>query len=309
MSALQSAAADYLALRRAVGFKLERHDQLLASFIAFTEASGCLVVTTDVALAWASAPKAADAWWWTRRLSVVRGFARYLHRINPDHEVPPAGLITATVPRVTPYLFTETDLERLLDSTGVLQPSFRAATYRTLFGLLAVTGMRISETINLDDRDVDVVEGVVTVRHTKFDKTRELVLHPTTVEALTGYRELSRTRSRKQGVTSFFLTTVGTRPNYPNVLAVFHQLIDQLDMSQRRRGDRPRIHDVRHSFAVRTMLDGYEAGGIDLGLRFAALSTYLGHSKPADTYWYLSATPELLGQAAARLEASLGTTS
>lgn len=306
MSDLHAAAHDYLALRRAVGFKLDRHDQFLEKFIGFVEASGASTITTDLALAWATSPLGADSWWWQQRLAVVRGFARYLQGIDPETEVPPTGLITAVVPRATPYMFTDADITRLLDTTDRLEPTFRAATYRTVLGLLAVTGMRVSEAINLDDVDVDLGEGFLVVRHSKFARTRELVLHPSTIDALRSYRATRQQRRVKPQETAFFISTVGTRLFYPNVLGVFHRLIDQSGMHERRQGNRPRIHDLRHSFAVRTMIDAYATAGVDIGPRFAALSTYLGHRKPADTYWYLSATPELLGQAALRLEETFG---
>lgn len=309
MSDLSVAVGGYLGLRRALGFKLPRHDQLLASFVAFVEQSGETTVSTDLAFAWATSPAGAGAWWWSQRLSVVRGFARYMHDIDPNHQVPPAGLITATNPRATPYMFTDTDVEQLLDAASRLSPTFRAATYATMLSLLAVTGMRISEAINLNDNDVDLARGLVIVRNTKFAKTRELVLHPTTIEALSHYQNARQARPRKLGVTAFFVTTVGSRTHYPNILGVFHRLIDDIGLHERRRGNRPRIHDLRHSFAVRTMLDAYRTAGVDIGPRFAALSIYLGHSRPADTYWYLSATPELLAHAADRLETSIGATS
>ena len=304
MTALRAAAADYLAFRRALGFKLARHDELLDSFVGFLETQHATRITTENALAWATSPRDANSWWWRQRLGVVRGYARHVQRIDPLSEVPAAGLIHAVLPRSTPYMFTDDDINAVMNAADRLAPTLRSATYSSLIGLLAVTGMRVSETINLDDTDVDIETGLLVVRDAKFNKTRELVLHSSTVEALGCYR---RDRHRYQphpATAAFFVSTVGTRLHYPNVLGVFHRLIDETGLSERRNGQRPRLHDFRHRFAVQSVLDWY-AAGVDVGPRMAALSVYLGHARPADTYWYLSATPELLGAAARLLETSV----
>jgi len=175
---LSAAVVDYLALRRALGFKLARVDGLLNDFVGYLNAHQVAHVTIDAAVDWAVLPAGASSWWWCRRLGVARGFARYLQAIDPATQVPPAGLIHAVPPRAVPYLFTDADVAALLNATTGLTPPLRAETYRCLLGLLAVTGMRVSEAINLDDTDVDLTEGVLVVRYAKFDKTRELVLHP-----------------------------------------------------------------------------------------------------------------------------------
>jgi integrase/recombinase XerD len=303
MTDLRPALADYLAHRRALGYKLDRFDGLLNDFIDHLQAHDLPHVTAEAAVEWATSPHSAQAWWWCRRLSLVRGFARYLQAIDSATEVPPPGLIHAVAPRAVPYVFSDSDVAALLRATQRLNPALRASTYRVLVGLLVVTGMRVSEAINLDDADVDLDEAVLVIRHAKFDKTRLLFLHPSTVEALESYRDARRQHQPAPSTAAFLVSSVGTRLQYSNVLRVFHQLLDDAGLPRQRHGNRPRMHDARHGFAVRTMVDGY-AAGVDVGPRLAALSVYLGHTRPADTFWYLSGTPQLLGLAAARLEAS-----
>ena len=287
MTDLRGAVVDYLALRRALGFKLARADGLLNDFVDHMHRRQVVHITNDVALEWATLPQSASSWWWCRRLVVVRGFARYLQAIDPATEVPPPGLIHAVVPRAIPYLFTDDDVTALLNATTGLTPLLRAKTYQCLLGLLAVTGMRISEVINLDDADVDLTEGVIVVHHAKFDKSRELVLHRSTVEALSSYRRSRHQHQARPSTEAFLVSTAGTRLLYPNVLGVFHRLTDEVGLQGKRNGQRPRLHDFRHGFAVRSVLDWY-AADLDVGPRMAALSTYLGHGQPAHTYWYYS---------------------
>jgi integrase/recombinase XerD len=296
MTDLRAAVIDYLAFRRALGFRLDRSGQPLNSFVDFLEARHATRITTDLAFEWATLPAGANPWWWRNRLSIIRGFARYAHGIDPAHEVPPAGLITAPAPRATPYMYSESDITELMAAATCLKPELRADTYTTLIGMLAVTGMRVSEALNLDDSDVDLSKGSLIIHATKFDKTRVLPLHSSAVETLDRYRTHRCRWQPAPSAPAFFVSIAGTRLHYPNVLGVFHQLIDNVGLSERRRGHRPRMHDFRHRFAVQSIIDAY-TDGLDVGHRLAALSTYLGHARPADTYWYLSATPELLGRA------------
>jgi integrase/recombinase XerD len=302
MTDLRATAHEYVMLRRALGFKLERADRLLNDFIDLLEAKGASTVTTDLAVEWATGPRQASAWWWQRRLTVVRGFARHLQAFDPTTEVPPTGLIDAVRPRATPYLFSDADIAAVMAAATRLRPPLRAATYRTVVGLLAVTGMRVSEAINLDDCDVD--DGVVVVRRGKFGKTRQVVLHPSAIEALDAYRRRRREHCPNPGTDAYFVSTVGTRLLYPNVRAVFGQLTHEVGLDRGADGTRPTLHGLRHSFVVNTLARWY-ATGLEVGPRLPALSTYLGHARPADSYWYMSATPELLGLAVRRLERSL----
>jgi integrase len=300
MSPLHDQLADYLRIRRSLGYKLARAEKLLRQFLDYLDGLGAERVTVEQALAWARLP-AGDANWWAFRLSVVRGFAGYLHALDPAHEVPPSDLLPRRSRRATPYLYSEADIAALIGAANGLRFALRQATYRTLIGLLAVTGMRVGEAIRLDGRDVDLRHGVLTVRESKFGKSRELPLHASTVEALRAYLR-QRDRHRPAAVTeAVFISPAGTRLLYCNVGHTFRQLIERAGLRPRSAACRPRLHDLRHTFAVRTLLGWYRAG-VDVQARLPLLSTYLGHVHPKDTYWYLSAAPELLALAGQRLE-------
>jgi integrase/recombinase XerD len=303
MTDLRAAAGDYLALRRALGFKLVQAERMLRSLVDHLQEQGAPAITTQTALQWATLPGRAKPWWWRQRLTAARGFARYLQAFDPSTEVPPAGMIYAPVTRRAPYPFSDADITALLQAAGQLTPPLRRATYQTLIGLLVVTGMRVGEAIALDTADVDMVEGLIVVRHAKFGKSRELVLHPTSVEALTCYRQTLQRYCPRPVTPAFFVSTVGTRLHYPNVSALFRRLTQQAGLPNSPHGRPARLHDLRHLFAVRTLTD-WHAAGLEVGPLLPALSTYLGHTQPADTYWYLTATPDLLQQAAQRLEKS-----
>lgn len=299
MSPLHDQLTDYLRIRRALGYKLERAEKLLTQFIDYLERRGETLVTIENTLAWVTLP-GGSASWRSFRLSSVRGFASYLHALDPAHAVAPADLAPGRAHRATPYLYLDAEIAALIAATSVLRGALRQATYRTLIGLLAVTGMRVGEAIRLDHDDVDLEHGVLTVRATKFGKSRELPLHASTVLALRRYTRL-RDRLRPQPTTAAALISpAGTRLIYCNVHATFRTLRDHVGLRPRSASCRPRIHDVRHTFAVRTVLEWYRAG-VDVQPRMPLLSTYLGHVHPKDTYWYLSAAPELLAIAASRL--------
>jgi integrase len=301
MNKLRHALDDYLALRRSLGYKLERAGRLLADFVGHLETAGADTITMDAALSWATRPRDADSSWWAHRLSVVRVFARHVHAIDPVHEVPPAGLLPPRKNRATPYLYSSTDIVALMTAARSLRSALRAATFETLVGLLAVTGVRIGEALRLDRGDVDLDEGVLQIRDTKFGKSREIPLHCSTTEALAAYvRHRDRLCPRPVDQ-AFFVSTTGTRLLYCNVHATWLKLVRRAGLGPRSASCRPRPHDLRHSFAVRTLLGWYQ-DGIDVQARMPALSTYLGHVHPANTYWYLSSAPELLNLAAARLE-------
>jgi integrase/recombinase XerD len=303
MSALATALTEYLTIRRRLGFKLDRHVQLLGDFVAYLDEREATTVTTEVALAWARRPAGADPSWWGARLSAVRVFARYLKAIDPATEIPPADLWPARSQRATPYLYSTSDISALMTAARRLPPGHRAATYATLIGLLAVTGMRVGEAIRLDIDDIDWAERVLAIQASKFGKSREVVLHPTAVEALRAYTE--RRRQLRPRTSSFFVSLAGTRLIYSNVHRTFHRLVEEADIGPRSPRCRPRPHDLRHTFAVNTLLAWYRAG-LDVPSRMHLLSTYLGHLDPTDTYWYLSATPELLELVGQRLERTLG---
>jgi integrase len=300
MSPLRQALAGYLAVRRSLGYKLARPEKLLTQFITYLEDAAAATVTTELALTWATLP-AGDANWHAQRLSVVRGFAAYLHTIDPSAQVPPAGLIPSRRLRATPYLYSDADITALIAAAASLRFPLRTATYQTLIGLLAVTGMRVGEAIGLDRADLDLAAGVITVRQAKFGKTRLLPLHPSATAALRGYLRLRDRLCPHPRTAAVFISPAGTRLLYCNVHATWKLLAASAGLHARSAACRPRIHDVRHSFAVRSLLDAY-ATGQDGQARLAQLSTYMGHADPSHTYWYLSAAPELLALAGQRLE-------
>lgn len=305
MSPLRAALADYLAVRRALGFKLAGAERLLGQFIAYLEERGEQTIRAELALAWATLPADAHPSWPWHRLSAVRGFAAHVKTIDPATEVPAAGLLPRRRRRRAPYLYSEEQVDALIVAAGTLKTEHRVATYRTLLGLLAVTGMRVGEAIRLDRDDVDFGAELVVVRRTKFNKSRELALHPSTARALDCYLERAGRPRGARSTEAVFVSTAGTRLLYSNVASTFRLLVDRAAIAPRSTGGKPSLHDLRHSFAVRTILDGYRGGGA-VEERLAALSTYLGHADPADTYWYLSAAPELMGLAVERLERHFG---
>jgi integrase len=300
MSALSQAAEDYLTVHRTLGHKLKEHGRLLPDFVAYLEARGASRVTTELAVAWATQPATSTPVWWAQRLTVVRGLARHLQAIDPDTEVPPSWLLPYRCRRIAPYLYSDADIVGLMTAARSLRSPQRAATYETLVGLLGVTGMRASEAIRLDNDDVDWEEGILTVWTSKFQKSRAIPLHPTTLGGLARYVRLRDELCPHPKVPSFFLSTTGTRIHISVLDRAFHDLVQRAGLEQQ--GERQaRPHDLRHRFAVRTLLDWYRAG-VDVDAHMPLLSTFLGHSHPRDTYWYVSAVPELLFLAAERLE-------
>jgi len=304
MIALRPALKDYLTMRRALGYKLRRTEKLLAQFIGFVEGSASGRVTIDVALAWATLPTQGAMNWWAGRLTVVRGFATYLHTLDPTTEVPPPDLLPLRSHRAVPYLYSDDNIVALMAATEILRSQLRVLTYRTLIALLAVTGMRIGEAIRLDRHDLDFEAGVLMVRFSKFGKSRALPLHASTLDALHAYLRQRDQLHPRAMAPSLFISTAGTRLLYCGVHWTFLRLVRRAGLQARSTACRPRLHDLRHSFAVRTLIDAYRADA-DVGARLPLLSTYLGHVHPANTYWYLSAAPELLALAGTRLERSL----
>jgi integrase len=305
MSALRQALVDYLAMRRVLGYKLARAEKLLAQYLIYLEERDENRLTIETALAWAALPAGASRDWISYRLAVIRPFAVHLHGIDPATEVPPADLLPRRSCRATPYLYSEKDLAALMTAATTLRNSHRVATYQTLIALLAVTGMRVGEAIGVDRDDFDKINGVLTIRNGKFSKSRELPLRPSSVTGLTNYLHRTDRPPRRRGTSALFVSTVGTRLLYCNVQNTFQRLVRSAELKSRSASCRPRLHDIRHGFAIRTLLDAYRDDA-DPGPRLALLSTYLGHVDPGKTYWYLSAAPELLELAGARLERYLG---
>lgn len=293
---------EYLTTRRRLGVKLDRDGKLLPGFVDYLEVSGRSHITSRVALAWATQPRDVHPAWWTSRLVMVRGFAKYLQAIDPRHEVPPIELLPHKRPRTAPYIYPPAEIRTLLAATETLISPLRTATYRTLIGMLAVTGLRVGEAVALDDEDFDRRRGVLRIRRSKFGKTREVPLHKTTTRALVQYAVDRDRLAPRRRARSLFVSTTGTRLIYQNVHETFLRLVYAAGLADRE-PRRPRIHDLRHTFAVGTVLRWHRAGE-DVEAKLPTLSTYLGHIGPSTTYWYLTAVPELLEAATARLERS-----
>jgi integrase/recombinase XerD len=301
MTDFAAIADDYLATRRAMGYKLTEDGRLLRQFVAHLESAGAQHLTFAHALSWAKQPPGAALVWWTAKLRVVRSFARYLVAFDPATEIPPTGLIREPSHRIVPYIYSEQDICRLVEAAGRLRKAHRADTYQCVIALLAVSGMRVGEVVRLDRPDVDFDEGLLTVRDSKFGKSRQLQLHPSSLDALSAYAERRDERQPKAKGPSFFTSTTGTRLLRDNVSTVGSCLVRDAGLRRSGRGRPPRLHDLRHSFAVRTLIDWYQKG-LDVEERLPLLSTWLGHIAPSTTYWYLSGVPELLELIAERLD-------
>ena len=261
-------------------------------------------MTIEAALAWAQQPDADPVTTvWPRRMTVAHGFARYLAGIDPATQVPPLGLLPYRRRWRPPFIYTPQDIDALMrQARASISSPLRAATYETLIGLLAVSGMRVGEAIKLDRSDIDWAEGVVLVRESKFGKSRLVPLHASALAALDRYAQRRDQAQPRPATASFFVSLTGKRLLYATVGSTFRRLCNQAGVGAGS-STRPRVHDLRHTFAVATLLDWYRDGG-DVAARLPWLSTYLGHRNPRSTYWYLSAAPELLGLAAGRLEAA-----
>jgi integrase len=302
MTALEAALADYLRLRRSLGHKLDTAGRQLARLVAYLDDIGEDTVTVRTTLPFVFDPDLDPASSVpAQRLTAVRGFARYLTGTNPRTEIPPTGLVCYRHRRRTPYLFSREDLAAVIRCVRMVTPfRFRADTLATVIGLLAVTGMRVGEALRLDRRDVDWDDAVILVRDTKFHKDRNLPVAPSTLAALRAYARRRDRRRPKPATTRLFVSLSGTPVAYSNFSATFRAAVSAAGIGAGS-STRPRIHDLRHGFAVRTLLGWYRAG-LDVEALLPRLATYLGHREPRFTYTYLTATPELLAQAAARLE-------
>ena len=307
MSALREAAEEYLAIRRALGYKLRQQGRLLLQFVEFLEERGASQITTELALAWARQPASGSQIWWHQRLVVVRGFARHLVALDARTEVPASDLLPARPHRAVPYLYSDVEIARLIQAARVLAPPLKAATYATLIGLLSATGMRVGEAIGLDRDDVDLEDGWLLIRRAKNDHRREVPLQQSTVQALDAYARLRDELCPRPLSESFLVTITGKRPHPSTVGGVFDDLRHATGLSERRSpsGRLPRMHDMRHGFILRTLLSWYREGS-DVEARLPLLSTFVGHVDPKSSYWYFEGAPELLALAADRLEQAWG---
>jgi integrase len=305
VSTLSKAAEEYLRLRRSLGHDLADAHRLLPRFVAHLESIGAPTVTIEAALAWAQAPGVDPASSNpARRMTIARGFARHMASLDARTEVPPLGLIPSRQRWRPPFIYSPADVDALMAQARGMRWRLPAATHETVIGLLACTGMRVGEALKLDRPDIDWAEGVLSIRESKFGKSRQVPVLPCTLAALDRYAGLRDQLCPRPATPSFFVSVRGTRLIYPVVQQVFRRLCAAAGVGAGS-ATRPRIHDFRHSFAVRTLLEWYRAGE-DVEARAPSLSTYLGHRDPRSTYWYLSAAPELLALAAGRLELSRG---
>ena len=303
---LREAAVQYLAMRRTLGFKLTHQTGTLMGFVGYCEQHQLEHISTDAAVDWAvHTPRSTDTLWWARRLMVVRIFARHLAAFDPATQIPPADVLPGQYRRVTPYLYSDSQIQGLMAAAAALTPPLRAATYTAVIGLLATSGMRIGEVCRLDRPDVDLNSGLITIRDSKFGKSREIPIHASTVTALSGYAGRRDRVWPSSTSAAFFLTTRGTRINQNTIHPAFRVLLHTAGIAAPPGARAPRIHDLRHSFTMNCLLGWYSAG-VDVPPRLPLLSTYLGHVDPKSTYWYLQATPELLGLAMDRLDDAAG---
>ena len=307
MKNLREAAEDYINLRRALGFKLMNAESLLKDFVSFMEQENAPYITTILALRWAKEPKNVLQSCWGSRLSLVRCFAPYVKAIDLRNEVPPYRLLPYKYHRCNPYIYRDEEVLRLIQACESFTAGngLRRRTYYTVFGLLAVTGMRISEVTSLTRGNVDLTQGIITIRLTKFSKSRSIPVHKSTLQVLKEYDRLRDQIYPAVKIPSFFLSDQGTCLTNCAVRCAFIRISHRIGFRKPTDSHGPRIHDFRHSFAVKTIIKWYREG-INVESQIPLLSTYLGHTKPSDTYWYLSSVPELIGLAAARLEKHLG---
>ena len=307
MKPLREAIEEYIALRRSLGFKLRDMADDLREFAGFLEKKAAPHITTELALEWAMQPKDHQPSDWAQRLGYVRVFARHWHATDPRTEVPANGLLPFRPQRARPYLYSEQEIQELLAAALQLSSGqgLRPWTYYCLFGLLAVGGLRISEALKLERPDVDLGEGILTIRQTKFGKTRLVPLHPTTQEVMADYAQRRDRLVHQASSSCFLLNDHGRRLEISAVHRTFYDLSRQIGLRGPEDHKGPRLHDFRHRFTVRTLVEWYRSNE-DIERRLPVLSTFLGHGHVADTYWYLSVEPELMGLATRRLEIRWG---
>lgn len=305
MIPLSQAVEDYLALRRSLGFKLREYGVCLHEFVSFLGRRSAAHITSALAVEYASSRADEKPVSWAWRLMIIRGFAEYRSAADPKTEVPHRRLLPFRCKRARPYLYSKDEIGRLLRAalTMVSPHPLRQRTHCCLFGLLAVTGMRLGEALSLQSQDVDLDQGLLTIRRAKFDKSRLVPLHPSTCAVLREYVRLrDETHERRQRPVGFFFATIhGTRLNNSGVNLVFRELSRKIGLRKNGGGSGPRLHDFRHRFAVETLLRWYR-NGEEVTRRMPILSTYLGHSNVTGTYWYLTNTPELMAAASKLLE-------
>lgn len=304
MSRLRRALERYVCMRQGLGYKYDSPARRLSDFVSFMEARGAETITVALAMEWVT--KIGRQPTWAIRLTDVRCFAQHLAHFDPLTEVPPTDLVP-TARRAKPYIYSDAEIEALVAAALALPPAnaLRRWTYHCLFGLIAVAGLRHSEALNLHRDDVDLDQGVLTIRESKFGKSRLVPLHATTISLLRDYSARRDAHLSSPRSPYFFVAEQGGRLLHQYVHRVFWRLSRQIGLRQKGQRNGPRVHDLRHRFAVQTLINWYRAG-LDIEQQLPVLSTFLGHAYVRDTYWYLSATPELMSHAARRLDKRWG---
>jgi integrase/recombinase XerD len=302
MKSLRQGTNEYLEYRWRLGFKLQNEKFLLASFASFMEINRAKHITIKLALAFATMNPESQPITCAKRLRAIRQFAIYWSAIDSKTEIPPKNLLSNSYRRNAPYIYTDAEIIQLLEYSEASNNTFNQHAYFVLFGLLAITGMRLAEALALNCEDVDLQNGIITIRHSKFRKSRHIPIHKSTVEVLkkfSGYRN----RYFPHPVSSYFLVNYrGKQLCRRNVQYVFHDRLIETGIAKPEKHCNPRIMDLRHTFAVKTLLRWYKRGVTSIDCHIYLLSTYLGHVKPTHTYWYLTVTPELLKLIVSRCE-------
>jgi integrase len=307
MKNLRQAVQEYLSMRRALGFKLQEAGKALLDFVAFMEEHHASYITSKLALAWAQRPQNVQPAYCAQRLTHVRVFARHRSAADPRTQIPPPGLLPFQPNRARPYLYSEDEIERLLQAALKMpcryeRGELRPWIYYCLFGLLSVSGLRLGEAQNLELQDVDLKIGVLTIRGAKFGKTRLVPLHASTCQVLRNYIARRNRHWAQRPVSSYlFVSSWGNRLDSGDVHRTFYALSRQIGLRGKREKRGPRLHDFRHRFATNTLVRWYRSNQ-DPERRLPILSAYLGHVHVADTQWYLTGSPELMREAMRRLE-------
>lgn len=282
MSKLRSSVEDYLAIRRSLGFTLERTGKLLPEFVAYLDPAGSQTITIALALDWAMANAGATPRWWAQRLTIVRGFARFLHAIDESPEIPPTGLLPGHGQQLTPFLYSDAAITAMMNEAARLVPDWRAASYQTLIGLLATTGMRLGEALGLNRDDVDFADGWILIRHGKGGSSREIAVQETTVEALSHYCRVCEKQWPEPRTPAFFVAMHGARLGSATVHDNFRQILERSGVGRNAVECHPRPHDLQLRHTHRAGLVPRRHGRVDAQL--PTLSTWLGHSGPSSTY-------------------------
>jgi integrase len=305
MKRLQQAVDDYLALRRGLGFKLPDYGICLHKFLSFLRKNRASHVTSKLAVDYATIQCSHQKPVTQRRtLGIIRGFARYRLGDDPATEIPAVELLRCRPQRAQPYLYSEDEIRRLLKAALNMKTQYalQPHTYHCLFGLLAVTGMRLGEAMNLQPQDVDFSAGVLTIREAKCRKSRLVPLHRSTCAVLSDYAKRRDEFLAGRPITRFFMTGRGAKLDRAHLTETFHLFSRQIGIRKPGARHGPRLHDFRHRFAIQTLLRWYRSGE-PVNRRLPILSTYLGHGSVSGTYWYLGSTPELIAAASELLEA------